>query len=150
MMDIIYTRDIVYGRKGVVSSTSGGHPAKATAQRLKATNNHRHQTNFPPNSTPTQGIDVQYPRGAVYPGVFQFMFELTVHSSSSPMNLAVLTARAEEFKAALELKPTSPICVKAKRAGEKAGVRGWGVGPVLYGSVAEWVNQANKGRRKFR
>ncbi|GMI07390.1 hypothetical protein TrRE_jg11027 [Triparma retinervis] len=95
------------------------------------------------------GIDVQYPRGAMYPGVFQFMFELTVHSSSSPMNLAVLTARAEEFKAALELKPTSPICVKAKRAGEKAGVRGWGVGPVLYGSVAEWVNQANKGRRKF-
>ena len=46
-----------------------------------------------------------------------------------------------------EIKPTSELCIKARKAGEKAGVSGWGVGPVLYGSVAEWVNQGNKGRR---
>uniref|UniRef100_A0A7R9WEP4 Uncharacterized protein n=1 Tax=Pseudictyota dubia TaxID=2749911 RepID=A0A7R9WEP4_9STRA len=33
--------------------------------------------------------------------------------------------------------------------GEKAGVEGWGLGPVLYGSVAEWVVQDRKGMRKF-
>eukprot|EP00520_Triparma_pacifica_P002855 CAMPEP_0118660512 /NCGR_PEP_ID=MMETSP0785-20121206/15727_1 /TAXON_ID=91992 /ORGANISM="Bolidomonas pacifica, Strain CCMP 1866" /LENGTH=100 /DNA_ID=CAMNT_0006553773 /DNA_START=106 /DNA_END=406 /DNA_ORIENTATION=+ len=53
------------------------------------------------------GIDTQYTRGLIYPGVFTFMYELTSYSSSHPMNLAVLTARAEEFKAALELKEGS-------------------------------------------
>jgi len=29
------------------------------------------------------------------------------------------------------------------------GVRNWGLGPVLYGSVAEWIVQDRKGLRKF-
>ena len=92
------------------------------------------------------GVDVQYSRGVVYPGVFQFMFELTNFKTEMPMTLAVLTARAEEFKTVLELKPASSLCVKAAEAGAKAGIEGWGVGPVLYGSVAEWIYQANKVR----
>lgn len=35
------------------------------------------------------------------------------------------------------------------KAGEAVGIEGWGVGPVLYGSVAEWVVQFRKGLRKF-
>ena len=95
------------------------------------------------------GIDTQYSRGITYPGVFNFMVEVSKGGGGEPMNIAVLTARAEEFKAALELKPTSPLCVKAAAAASSAGYPGWGVGPVLYGSVAEWINQPNKGRRKF-
>ncbi|GMH74122.1 hypothetical protein TrST_g14333 [Triparma strigata] len=103
------------------------------------------------------GVDAQYPRGTVYPGVFPFILELSLHplsrtsSVQTPMNPAVLTARAEEFKAALEIKPTSAICLKAESEGlSRLGVPGWGIGPVLYGSVAEWVNQVNKGFRKFK
>ena len=36
-----------------------------------------------------------------------------------------------------------------RTAGEKAGISNWGVGPVLYGSVAEWIIQFRKGLRKF-
>ncbi|GMH86166.1 hypothetical protein TL16_g10458 [Triparma laevis f. inornata] len=95
------------------------------------------------------GLDTQYQRGVVYPGVFTFILELSLHASS-PLNPAVLTARAEELKLALELKPDSKICLKAGEVGRKRGVEGWGIGPVLYGSVVEWVNQVNKGFRKFK
>jgi len=161
------------------------------------------------------GIDVQYARGEVYPGVIEFILQmsmpqtavasvsadavtsnddeavgsntskerrlsdddvrtkrdedvidpkkaLTASSSSSaqrrrvrpraamtPPCVAILTARAKEFKAALKLKDDSPIAVKFRTAGEKAGVLGWGIGPVLYGSVAEWIVQDRKGLRKF-
>ena len=68
------------------------------------------------------GIDVQYDRGDFYPGVFQFMWELSLYSVTmnqrhsrefqtdrvgndsgtlsdlTPPKVAVLTARAEEFK----------------------------------------------------
>jgi len=68
------------------------------------------------------GVDVQYDRGDFYPGVFQFMWELSSYSVTlnqryaefraekagmknesldtrmSPPKVAVLTARAEEFK----------------------------------------------------
>lgn len=95
------------------------------------------------------GIDVQYARGELYPGVAQFMLELSLHGSSVPPKLAVLTARAEEFKAALELKPTSSLAVSLREAGEAQNVSDWGIGPVLYGSVAEWIVQGRKGLRKF-
>jgi len=121
------------------------------------------------------GIDVQYKRGDFYPGVFQFMLELSLHSVDrysevllvdeedavegggaaekkpklAPAKVAVLTARAEEFKAALELKEDSKLAVAFRTAGERAGYEGWGLGPVLYGSVAEWVVQDRKGMRKF-
>lgn len=120
------------------------------------------------------GIDVQYKRGDFYPGVFQFMLELSLHSIDRyteslapeeeeeeedreqkrtaklcPAKVAVLTARAEEFKAALELKANSKLAVAFRTAGENAGHEGWGLGPVLYGSVAEWVVQDRKGMRKF-
>ena len=93
------------------------------------------------------GIDVQYPRGDLYPGVAEFM--LYVSSGSVPPKLAILTARAEEFKAALELKPDSSLAVALRQAGQAEGVPDWGVGPVLYGSVAEWIVQDRKGMRKF-
>eukprot|EP00531_Pseudo-nitzschia_arenysensis_P002932 CAMPEP_0116125978 /NCGR_PEP_ID=MMETSP0329-20121206/6091_1 /TAXON_ID=697910 /ORGANISM="Pseudo-nitzschia arenysensis, Strain B593" /LENGTH=287 /DNA_ID=CAMNT_0003620039 /DNA_START=141 /DNA_END=1001 /DNA_ORIENTATION=+ len=100
------------------------------------------------------GIDVQYERGDFYPGVGEFMLELSRNGLSEdaaayPAKIAILTARAEELKAALEIKEGSKLAVALRSAGEKAGVEGWGVGPVLYGSVAEWVAQDRKGLRKF-
>lgn len=100
------------------------------------------------------GIDVQYERGDIYPGVAEFMFEICRYDlppadASCPPKIAVLTARAEEFKVALEIKENSKLAVVMRSAGERAGVQGWGVGPVLYGSVAEWIVQFRKGLRKF-
>jgi hypothetical protein len=100
------------------------------------------------------GIDVQYERGDLYPGVAEFMLEvsrygLTEEDKFSPPKVAILTARAEEFKAALEIKQDSKLAVAMREAGEKVGITGWGVGPVLYGSVAEWIAQFRKGLRKF-
>jgi hypothetical protein len=103
---------------------------------------------------PLGGIDVQYERGEFYPGVAEFMLELSRHGltgedAMSPAKIAILTARAEEFKAALEIKEGSKLAKALRNAGEAAGIRGWGVGPVLYGSVAEWIIQDRKGLRKF-
>jgi hypothetical protein len=110
------------------------------------------------------GIDVQYPRGDFYPGVAEFILGVslgiptsytatttTATSSTVPAvaNVAILTARAEEFKLALELKEDSPLAVAFRVAGESIGVSNWGLGPVLYGSVAEWIVQDRKGLRKF-
>lgn len=113
------------------------------------------------------GIDTQYERGDFYPGVFQFMMEISSHRLNlgdenpqdaafdskpppiPPLKVAVLTARAEEFRAALELKPSSKLVVAFQKAGETIGFPDWGIGPVLYGSVAEWVVQDRKGLRKF-
>jgi len=108
------------------------------------------------------GIDVQYERGDFYPGVFQFMLELSLpHTQSSheeeeevpmmlpPPKVAVLTARAEEFKLALELKENSKLAKAFRTTGQTMGYENWGLGPVLYGSVAEWVIQDRKGLRKF-
>lgn len=100
------------------------------------------------------GIDVQYERGDFYPGVAQFMLELALQNSEgepvqTPPKVAILTARAEELKVALELKDTSKLAVAFRTAGERSGIRNWGLGPVLYGSVAEWVIQDRKGLRKF-
>ena len=120
------------------------------------------------------GIDVQYERGDFYPGVFQFMWELSLHSVTinqrhyddnfydkdssefslqlSPPKVAVLTARAEEFKAALEIKDGSKLAKALRRTGEISEInptKEWGIGPVLYGSVSEWIIQDRKGLRKF-
>lgn len=125
------------------------------------------------------GIDVQYDRGDFYPGVFQFMWEISlfsvvtnqryydeygfergggrdsVISSSiilSPPKVAVLTARAEELKAALEIKDNSKLAQAFRKTGESSKMyptMDWGIGPVLYGSVSEWIIQHRKGLRKF-
>lgn len=100
------------------------------------------------------GIDVQYERGDFYPGVAQFMLELSRRKSdgsttNTPPKVAILTARAEEFKVALELKETSKLAISFREAGEEMNIEGWGLGPVLYGSVAEWIAQHRKGLRKF-
>ncbi|KAL7519358.1 hypothetical protein ACHAWX_004124 [Stephanocyclus meneghinianus] len=123
------------------------------------------------------GIDVQYARGEFYPGAFQFMWELSLYSVKlnlryfddylhekrhgnsvapsiklSPPKVAVLTARAEEFKAALEIKEDSKLAQAFRRTGEASGsysTINWGIGPVLYGSVSEWIVQYKKGLRKF-
>ncbi|GAB5030198.1 Hypothetical protein NocV09_00203300 [Nannochloropsis oceanica] len=99
------------------------------------------------------GIDTQYKRGQYYPGAFQFALELSrfgVPEGRDPARVAVLTARAREFKFALELKPSHKVCRTYAAAGVDNGVDGWGVGTVLYGSVKEWVCQGRKGLRKFR
>lgn len=36
-----------------------------------------------------------------------------------------------------------------RRDGQAAGIQGWGLGLVLYGSVAEWIVQHRKGLKKF-
>jgi hypothetical protein len=105
------------------------------------------------------GIDTQYSRGLFYPGVFQFYLEMSLYPVEqineshtpkvNPPKVSILTARAEELKAALELKEDSKLAVAFRKAGEDAGVEGWGLGPVLYGSVAEWIIQDKKGLRKF-
>ena len=63
---------------------------------------------------PLGGVDVSYSRGATYPGVFAFAAELTRHSSGllePAADVAVLTARAFEFKTFLEVKQSDKICV---------------------------------------
>ena len=72
-----------------------------------------------------------------------------IYSALTPPKVAILTARAEEFKVALKLKNDSSLAVAFRNAGEGMGIPGWGLGPVLYGSVAEWIVQDRKGLRKF-
>jgi hypothetical protein len=82
------------------------------------------------------GIDTQYERDAIYPGVMQFMFEVALYSTKSnlrlsplnPPKVAILTARAEEFKAALELKDDSKLGRAFIATGTKGGVSDWGLG----------------------
>ena len=105
------------------------------------------------------GIDVQYTRGDFYPAVAEFMLQVSLGGERDtdtttsvrrvPAKVAILTARAEEFKLTLELKDDSALAVAFRKAGEAVGVEGWGLGPVLYGSVAEWIVQDRKGLRKF-
>lgn len=99
------------------------------------------------------GIDTQFKRGEFYPGVFQFALELSkgvnLRKGILPEKVAVLTARAREFKFALALKPKDKLCSAFREAGQKDGLSNWGIGPVYYGSVAEWVFQERKGLRKF-
>ena len=98
------------------------------------------------------GIDTQYRRGTQYPGAFIFALQLTRFNTSpyrQPLDVAVLTARAREFKFALELKPSHPISTSYRIMGESQGVAGWGIGPVLYGSVKEWILQKQKFNRKI-
>jgi hypothetical protein len=98
------------------------------------------------------GIDVQYSRGELYPGVAEFMLYLSLgtakviekkkrYNSSVttaasisqgaaekvvPAKVAILTARAEEFKVALQLKTNSALALDFQRAGEvSAGVEDW-------------------------
>lgn len=100
---------------------------------------------------PLGGIDIQYERGQYYPGVAEFMLQLSLFGSPSaaPAKVAILTARAEEFKFALEIKDSSSLAGAFTSAAKRSNVDGWGLGPVLYGSVAEWICQERKGLRKF-
>lgn len=104
---------------------------------------------------PLGGVDNTYTRNAFYPGVFQFGLELARSGGrlpwrrATPPNVAVLTARAKELQWALEITPRTPLCMRYAQAGEDCGLKDWGVGTVLYGSVAEWVCQERKGWRKF-
>eukprot|EP01041_Mallomonas_annulata_P009197 gene9197-19068_t len=102
---------------------------------------------------PLGGIDTHYKRGEFYPGAFQFAFELSSNGSrlkqSLPAKIAVLTARAKEFKFALALKPGDKISSAYEITGKSNGFPNWGIGDVYYGSVAEWIFQGRKGQRKF-
>lgn len=100
------------------------------------------------------GVDIQYKRGSFYPGAFQFAFELSNSTKMAvnpiPPKIAVLTARAKEFKFALALKPEDKLCSAYRFTGKKNGISNWGVGNVYYGSVVEWIFQNRKGLRKFK
>lgn len=67
-----------------------------------------------------------------------------------PARVAVLTARAKEFKFALALKPTGKLFKAYQHVGKKHGAENWGIGDVYYGSVAEWILQGRKGLRKYK
>jgi len=86
-----------------------------------------------------------------YPGVFQFQLELASQSQTTEeaLPVAVLTARAEEFKFAIALKPTDKVVRAYQNTGLREGYDSWGIGQILYGSVREWIFQHLKGRRKF-
>ncbi len=62
--------------------------------------------------------------------------------------MAVLTARAREFLFALEIGDTHEISRQFRLCGERSGLGSWGRGPVLYGSVKEWVCPSRKSERK--
>ncbi len=115
------------------------------------------------------GVDNRYRRGQVYPGVIQFALELSrselpVDKSSNaqveitsnnklslnPDKVAVLTARANEFKFALALKESGMLCRAYRAVGISNGLFEWGIGDVYYGSVVEWVLHNRKGLRKFK
>ena len=100
---------------------------------------------------PLGGIDGQYERGAFYPGVGDFCVELALASGAAPEPVSVLTARAEEFKFALELNAGDKVVKRFRAVGDQRGLGDWGVAydRVLYGSVHEWVFQDFKGWRKF-
>lgn len=90
-------------------------------------------------------------RGVFYPGVFQFSLELSryrVPSWQEPLSVAVLTARAREFLFALEIGDTHEISKQFRLCGGRNGLKSWGRGPVLYGSVKEWICPSRKSERK--
>jgi hypothetical protein len=98
------------------------------------------------------GIDNQFKRGTFYPGAFQFAWELSKHNkvrTSLMPKVAVLTARAREFKFVLAIKPKSKVAEAFRRVGDSMGTPEWGLGDVLYGSVVEWVFGTRKAKRKF-
>jgi hypothetical protein len=118
------------------------------------------------------GIDTQYPRNTIYPGVAEFMLQLSIgpttpisssssssssssESSSSAIiipKVAILTARAYELKVFLELKESNPLAVLFRQTAsqyETPMTKDWGFAPILYGSIAEWILQDRKGLRKF-
>lgn len=100
------------------------------------------------------GVDNRFKRGQFYPGAVQFALELSRNLKSKGSveidKVAVLTARAREFKFALALKPSGKLCSKYSAIGSMNGLEDWGIGEVYYGSVAEWIFQWRKGIRKFK
>ena len=73
-----------------------------------------------------------------------------VPSWQEPLSVAVLTARAREFLFALEIGDTHKISRQFRACGERSGFKSWGRGPVLYGSVKEWICPSRKSERKAR
>ena len=63
-----------------------------------------------------------------------------------PENVAVLTARAREFKFALALKPGDKICSAYRAIGRLNGFNDWGIGEndVYYGSVVNGFSKREK------
>jgi hypothetical protein len=100
-------------------------------------------------------VDTQFKRGTFYPGGAQFAWELSRcnrgFKDAVVPRVAVLTARAREFKFALALRPSTKIVKMFRAKGAAMGSVGthWGIGDVLYGSVVEWVLQDRKGSRKL-
>ena len=102
------------------------------------------------------GVDSQYGRGSIYPGVTQFAFELSRASlpqGETPAPVAILTARAKELGPALKLSTHHAVVQAFAETGAQHGYPGWGIGidqgTVLYGSVREWIKSDDRGLRKF-
>jgi len=99
------------------------------------------------------GVDEQYARGTFYPGVVQLYLEMSKHGlppGRPPPPVAVITARARELKFCIGLTKTCSLYTRFADAGARHGYPRWGIGPVLYGSVIEWILQFRKGQRKFK
>ena len=65
------------------------------------------------------GVDTSYSRGTFYPGVFRFAAELAssgAEGDETPLDVAVLTARAEEFRLFLEIKQSDKLCLGFRHA----------------------------------
>lgn len=85
--------------------------------------------------------------------MFQFSLELAryrVPSWQEPLSVAVLTARAREFLFALEIGDSHEISMEFRKCGDRNNLKAWGRGPVLYGSVKEWICGSRKSLRKAR
>ena len=97
------------------------------------------------------GIDTQYARNEYYPGVAQFMLELSryqgenVPPCTTPPKVAILTARAEEFKVALELKESSSLAKSFKETGEESGIAKLGIGTSLVWKCRRMGHSNKKG-----
>lgn len=85
--------------------------------------------------------------------MFQFNLELARHRVppwQEPLSVAVLTARAREFLFALEIGDSHEISRQFRKCGVGNDLKSWGRGPVLYGSVKEWICGSRKSIRKAR
>eukprot|EP01060_Flectonema_neradi_P007161 TRINITY_DN14988_c0_g1_i1.p1 TRINITY_DN14988_c0_g1~~TRINITY_DN14988_c0_g1_i1.p1 ORF type:complete len:361 (+),score=52.91 TRINITY_DN14988_c0_g1_i1:207-1289(+) len=102
------------------------------------------------------GVDSQYGRGSIYPGVTQFAFELSrsfLPQGETPAPVAILTARPKELGTTFKLSHHHAVVKSFSDTGAQHGYPGWGIGidkgTVLYGSVREWVKAEDRGLRKF-
>ncbi|GAW81477.1 hypothetical protein, conserved [Plasmodium gonderi] len=97
------------------------------------------------------GVDAQYQRGEMYPGSFQFIFELAMNklsTESKPLLLSVLTARIPQ----VPITEDSVLNKKFNEVALRRGIKSWGIdcdNKILYSTLKEWVWNETRGEKKF-